>query len=196
MVQDLIIRWPLKSLVRCFPSALVEFDDQILFYCHTQGIRVVYNLLKPAGNRVVSLKVLCHKCRIPSYSPLEMNKEYSILLDDWLIRGGGGYNMFKGDNVIEHVKLSKFIFEKEIVYDHPPVKYFNDRSGAVLLLWIFYVFVLSCVCYVFVRVCLCVLCGRLLGGGGGGGAGLLALVCGVCCGFVTFPLVSWVRCGT
>ena len=27
-------------------------------------------------------------------------------------------------------------------------------------------------------------------------AGLLALVCGVFCEFVTFPLVSWVRCGT
>ena len=35
----------------------------------------------------------------------------------------------------------------------PPVKYFTDRSKAVLLLWFFYVFVLSCVCYVFVRVC-------------------------------------------
>ena len=31
---------------------------------------------------------------------------------------------------------------------------------------------------------------------GGGGADLLALVCGVFCEFVTFPLVSWVRCGT
>ena len=38
-------------------------------------------------------------------------------------------------------------------------------SKAVLLLWIFYVFVLSCVCYVFVRVCLYVLCGHLLGKG-------------------------------
>ena len=27
-------------------------------------------------------------------------------------------------------------------------------------------------------------------------ADLLALVCGVCCEFVTFPLVYWVRCGT
>ena len=35
----------------------------------------------------------------------------------------------------------------------------------VLLLWIFYVFILSCVCYVFVRVCLYVLCGHLLGKG-------------------------------
>ena len=42
---------------------------------------------------------------------------------------------------------------------------FSDRSKAVLLLWIFYVFVLSCVCYVFVCVCLYVLCGHLLGKG-------------------------------
>ena len=47
----------------------------------------------------------------------------------------------------------------------PPVKYFTDHSKAVLLLWIFYVFVLSCVCYVFVRVCLYVLYVHLLGKG-------------------------------
>ena len=45
------------------------------------------------------------------------------------------------------------------------VLYFTDRSKAVLLLWNFYVFVLSCVCYVFVLVCLYVLCGHLLGKG-------------------------------
>ena len=43
--------------------------------------------------------------------------------------------------------------------------YFTDRSKVVLLLWILYVFVLSCVGYVFVRVCLYVLCGQLLGKG-------------------------------
>ena len=138
MVQDSIIRWPLISLVQCFPPDLVEFDYQILFYFHTQGIRVVYNLLKPAGNRVVSLKVLCHKCCIPSYSPLEKNKEYSILLDDWLIRGGGGYNMFKGDNVIEHVKLSKFIFEKENVYDHPQGFIYIGKVDKTDIKWRFF----------------------------------------------------------
>ena len=73
----------------------------------------------------------------------------------------------------------------------PPVKYFTDRSKAVLLLWIFYVFVLSCVCYVLcasVYMCFVVTCWER--------ADLLALVCGVFCQFVTFPLVSWVRCGT
>ena len=55
---------------------------------------------------------------------------------------------------------------------------------------------LLCFCSVlcllcFVRVCLYVLlvtCWER--------ADLLALVCGVFCEFVTFPLVSWVRCGT
>ena len=71
------------------------------------------------------------------------------------------------------------------------MKYFTDRSKAVLLLWIFYVFVLS----VFVMslcgsvyMCFVVTCWER--------ADLLALVCGVYCEFVTFPLVSWVRCGT
>ena len=67
----------------------------------------------------------------------------------------------------------------------------TDRSKAVLLLWIFYVFVLSYVCYVLcasVYMCFVVNCWER--------ADLLALVCGVFCEFVTFPLVSWVRCGT
>ena len=69
---------------------------------------------------------------------------------------------------------------------------FAHFSGSfVLLLWIFYVFVLSCVCYVLcasVYMCFVVTCWER--------ADLLALVCGVFCEFVTFPLVSWVRCGT
>ena len=42
--------------------------------------------------------------------------------------------------------------------------------------------------YVSVRLCLVIVCWEM--------ADLLALVCGVYCECVTFPLVSWVRCGT
>ena len=47
---------------------------------------------------------------------------------------------------------------------------------------------LLCFCSV---LCLLCLCARLLER-----ADLLGLVCGVFCEFVTFPLISWVRCGT
>ena len=74
----------------------------------------------------------------------------------------------------------------------PPVKYFTDRSKAVLLLWIFYAF--------FSVLCLLRLCARLFicalwsPAEKGLTSWLSSLVYN--CEFVTFPLVSWVRCGT
>ena len=44
----------------------------------------------------------------------------------------------------------------------PPVNYFTDRSKVALLLWIFNVLFLSCVCYACVCVYLYVPCGHLL----------------------------------
>ena len=52
---------------------------------------------------------------------------------------------------------------REIGLSHP-VEYFTDRSKAVFLLWIIYIF-LSCVCFAFVSVCLFMPCGHLLGKG-------------------------------
>ena len=75
-------------------------------------------------------------------------------------------------------ELAIFICEHSGTYKHSPAHL------------IFNVFVLSCVCYVLcasVYVCFVVTCWER--------ADLLALVCGVFCEFVTFPLVSWVRCG-
>ena len=74
----------------------------------------------------------------------------------------------------------------------PPVKYFTERSTAVLLLWIFYVFF----CLVFVMhlcasvyLCLVVTCWEM--------ADLTWLSFVVYnCEFVTFSLVSLVRCVT
>ena len=61
------------------------------------------------------------------------------------------------------VKKSSFTYNMYCRWQQ--VKYHFIWWMAVLLLWIFYVFVLSFVCYVFVRVCLYVLCGHLLGKG-------------------------------
>ena len=72
------------------------------------------------------------------------------------------------------------------------VKYFTDRSKAVLLLWIFYGF--------FSVLCLLCLCARLFicalwSPAEKGLTSWLSFVVSNC-EFVTFPLVSWVRCGT
>ena len=69
----------------------------------------------------------------------------------------------------------------------PPVKYFTDRSKAVLLLWIA-VLCLLCLCD---RLFIC----ALWSPAGKGLTSWLSFVVSIC-EFVTFPLVSWVRCGT
>ena len=74
----------------------------------------------------------------------------------------------------------------------PPVKYFPDRSKGVLLLWIFYVFFsVLCVLCLSARLFICALWSPA-------GEGLTSWLSFVVynCVFVTFPLVSWVRCGT
>ena len=73
----------------------------------------------------------------------------------------------------------------------PQAKYFTDRSKAVLLLWIFYVFCvlrLLCLC---ARLFICALWPPA-------GKGLTSWLSFVVSNreFVTFPLVNWVRCGT
>ena len=60
--------------------------------------------------------------------------------------------------------------------------YWPFQGGTFL--WIFYVFVLSCVCYVFVHVCLYVLRGNLLGKGWPLGSRLWCLT-------VSVPLSHW-----
>ena len=73
----------------------------------------------------------------------------------------------------------------------PPVKYFTDRSKAVLLLWILYVIsVLRLLC-----LCACLYICALWSPAGKGLTSWLSFVVSKC-EFVTFPLVAWVRCGT
>ena len=73
----------------------------------------------------------------------------------------------------------------------PPVIYFTDRSKAVLLLWIFYIFF----CLVFAMALYCLFMCALWSPAGKGLTSWLSFVVSYC-EFVTFPLVSWVRYGT
>ena len=74
----------------------------------------------------------------------------------------------------------------------PPVEYFADRSRVVLLLWIFCVFSVLCLLCLCGRLLICALWSPV--GMRGLASWLSFVVSG--CGFVAFPLVSWVGCGT
>ena len=82
----------------------------------------------------------------------------------------------------------------------PPVKYFTYRSYAVLLLWIIYVMCFFCGSFMLFSVlfllcfCACLFINTLWSPAGKGLTTWLSFVMSNC-KVVTFPLVSWVRCG-
>ena len=73
----------------------------------------------------------------------------------------------------------------------PSSKKFTDRPKVVLLLWIINMLFLSCSCYAFVRVCF------INPSWSPARKGLTSWLSFVMsnCEAVTFPFVSWVRCG-
>ncbi|XP_077516404.1 snake venom 5'-nucleotidase-like [Amblyomma americanum] len=60
-------------------------------FLQVSGIRVTYNVNMTAGCRVVSLQVLCRRCKVPLYEDVEDDKTYRIATIDYVTRGGDGY---------------------------------------------------------------------------------------------------------
>lgn len=77
-------------------------NDEIWYSWNIQflGLKVSFNVTKPIGQRVLSVDVLCNKCDIPKYYPLDTKQMYRIIVNSFLANGGDGYVMFKkyGEN--------------------------------------------------------------------------------------------------
>lgn len=58
------------------------------------GMKVVYDLKRQPYDRIVEIKVLCQKCPIPKYEPLNDTKIYKVSLTNYIADGGDGFTMF------------------------------------------------------------------------------------------------------
>ncbi|XP_060524614.1 apyrase-like [Cylas formicarius] len=56
------------------------------------GIHVVFNLTRPKGDRVQSIKVRCQQCLTPVYEDLVLDKSYRIVAQSFLRSGGDGFS--------------------------------------------------------------------------------------------------------
>lgn len=48
-----------------------------------------------------SLNILCTKCRVPHYEPVEDSVVYKVVLPNYMVGGGDGFKMIK-DEMIKH----------------------------------------------------------------------------------------------
>ncbi|XP_066597555.1 protein 5NUC-like isoform X2 [Prorops nasuta] len=87
-----VLEWGVRSLDLASTANLNGAFLQV------SGLQVVYDTTKPTNSRVVSVQVQCANCTIPSYSPLNITKIYTVLLNDFMHNGGDGYQMLKNLN--------------------------------------------------------------------------------------------------
>lgn len=65
------------------------------------GIRVVFNMTKPAYQRIASLHVLCRLCDVPRYEPVEDETFYRMVVNSFLLVNGDNFAMIR-DNARNH----------------------------------------------------------------------------------------------
>lgn len=63
-------------------------------FLQMSGVRVVYNLTQPSFARVHSVELLCADCDVPMYKPLDVFKQYKVVVGEFMSNGGHGYTMF------------------------------------------------------------------------------------------------------
>ncbi|XP_046409396.1 protein 5NUC-like isoform X2 [Neodiprion fabricii] len=62
-------------------------------FLQVSGIQVTYDLSQPVYSKVVSVKVRCGNCNIPTYSDLNETETYSVITNDYMYSGGDGFSM-------------------------------------------------------------------------------------------------------
>lgn len=96
------------------------------------GVRVEYDVNRPVGERVIKVLVRCAECDIPKYSNLDDAKLYSILVSDYLFKGGGGY-VFQEDGMSAPVELGSYDAEYVIEYIREHRIIYPGLEGRIVL---------------------------------------------------------------
>lgn len=65
-----------------------------IFY-FSPGMHVTYNMKNRVGSRVKSVTIRCSECKLPSYEPIKLDKNYTLIMPKYVANGGDRYEMIK-----------------------------------------------------------------------------------------------------
>ncbi|XP_013419065.1 5'-nucleotidase [Lingula anatina] len=108
LVSDVLSIFPFGNgvdIVQINGSALWAIMEHSVFnmesgrgrFLQISGLRVVYDVSKPVGSRVVSLDVRCADCVVPEFKPLVETQLYNVATSTFLLGGGDGYEVLKNN---------------------------------------------------------------------------------------------------
>lgn len=101
------------DLMAAIENGIDTYPEAKGAFPHVAGITVVFDSSKPAGKRVVSMKV--------NGAPIDAAKTYTVATNDFLVAGGDGYTMLTGKKVV-----GEYGAMDEVLID-----YINDNETAI-----------------------------------------------------------------
>lgn len=95
-----------RALQEALEHAVYRYSDAIGRgeFLQMSGIRVVYDLTKETCQRVVSVSILCTSCSTPTYTDLDPNQKYGVIITSFLYEGGDGFTMFQVYKRMQRIK--------------------------------------------------------------------------------------------
>ncbi|XP_072019418.1 snake venom 5'-nucleotidase-like [Amphiura filiformis] len=82
-------------------ASVYESEGYGWIFLHVSGMRIVFDMTKPVGNRVQDVQVLCRQCDIPQYEPLENKKYYRMVMSSYILGGGDGQDILRDNAIIK-----------------------------------------------------------------------------------------------
>lgn len=83
-----------KTLMEALERSVERYSGERGEFLQMSGLQVVYNLTRPANQRVVTAQAICSECEMPAYSPLKLDSYYSVIVSTFIYEGGDDFSMF------------------------------------------------------------------------------------------------------
>ncbi|XP_070568327.1 snake venom 5'-nucleotidase-like [Ptychodera flava] len=101
------------DLVEIYGSTLIKMlENSVTMYepedphgrfIQVSGLRVVFDLNKPEGERVVKALAKCTNCSVPEFHPVQSDTVYTVVLPTFMAGGGDGYDMLVDERLSYHI---------------------------------------------------------------------------------------------
>ncbi|KAM3871235.1 snake venom 5'-nucleotidase-like [Diretmus argenteus] len=111
-----------STVMKAFEHSVHRYGRNTGEFLQVSGIHVEFDLSRPVGQRVVAVAVLCIRCRVPVYEPLDLEREYKVMMPSFIAAGGDGFAMIKKEKLKHNTGdmdisvLSKYISDRKRIY--------------------------------------------------------------------------------
>ncbi|KRY00964.1 5'-nucleotidase [Trichinella pseudospiralis] len=118
-----ILRLYGSDLLAAFEHSVSNFSEVSPHgkFLQVSGIRVVYDLTKPNGNRVQSIQIRCQNCTLPKYEELKKDAIYNVVMSNYMANGGDSYTVLQ--NAVERIMTDHSELQNAVNYfkTHSPI---------------------------------------------------------------------------